>query len=154
MRLAVTSPDTMPTEKDISLVVKSFDKVVPIAGLAADIFYDRLFDVAPALRPMFPADMRDQKRKLFVMIATAVQGLSNLDKLVPQLKSLGARHGGYGVKSSHYDIVGDALIWTLAQGLGEAFTPDVERAWTRVYGLIAATMQAGATEAVTMRAAE
>ena len=72
MRLAVTSPDTMPTPKDIALVVKSFDKVVPIAGLAADIFYDRLFDVAPTLRPMFPADMRDQKRKLFVMIATAV----------------------------------------------------------------------------------
>jgi hemoglobin-like flavoprotein len=150
----VTSPDTMPTQKDIALVVKSFDKVVPIAGLAADIFYDRLFEVAPALRPMFPADMRDQKRKLFVMIATAVQGLGDLNKLVPQLKVLGARHGGYGVKSSHYDIVGDALLWTLAKGLGDAFTPDVERAWTRVYGVLASTMQAGATEAVTMRAAE
>jgi hemoglobin-like flavoprotein len=154
MRLAVTSPDTMPTPKDIALVVKSFDKVVPIAGLAADIFYDRLFEVAPALRPMFPADMRDQKRKLFVMIATAVQGLGDLNKLVPQLKALGARHGGYGVKPSHYDIVGDALLWTLAKGLGDAFTPDVERAWTRVYGVMAATMQAGANEAITMRAAE
>jgi hemoglobin-like flavoprotein len=154
MRLAVTSPDTMPTPKDIALVVKSFDKVVPIAGLAADIFYDRLFEVAPTLRPMFPADMRDQKRKLFVMIATAVQGLPDLNKLVPHVKALGARHAGYGVKSSHYDIVGDALLWTLAKGLGDAFTPDVERAWTRVYGLLAATMQAGATEAITMRAAE
>ena len=150
----MTSPDTMPTPKDIALVVKSFDQVVPIAGLAADIFYDRLFDVAPALRPMFPADMRDQKRKLFAMLATAVQGLSDLGKLVPHVKALGARHAGYGVKSSHYDIVGDALIWTLAKGLGDAFTPDVERAWTRVYGVLAATMQAGATDAVTRRAAE
>jgi hemoglobin-like flavoprotein len=144
----------MPTEKDISLVIKTFDKVVPIAGLAADIFYDRLFEIAPNLRPMFPADMRDQKRKLFVMIATAVQGLNNLAKLVPQVKALGARHAAYGVKSSHYDIVGDALIWTLAEGLGDAFTPAVETAWTRVYGLLADTMQAGASEAVTMRAAE
>jgi len=154
MRLVVTPSNTMPTEKDISLVVKSFDKVVPIAGLAADMFYDRLFEVAPSLRPMFPADMRDQKREMFVMLAAAVQGLSNLGKLVPQLKALGAGHGRYGVTPFHYDIVGSALIWALAKGLGDAFTPDVARAWTRVYGLIAETMQAGATEAVTMRAAE
>jgi hemoglobin-like flavoprotein len=154
MRLAVTSPDTMPTEKDISLVVKTFDLVVPIAGLAADIFYARLFEIAPNLRPMFPEDMRDQKRKLFVMIATAVQGLHDLDRLVPQVKALGARHAGYGVKPEHYAVVGGALIWTLERGLGAAFTADVQRAWTRVYGLIAATMQAGASEVAAMRAAE
>jgi hemoglobin-like flavoprotein len=150
----VTSPDTMPTETDISLVVKTFDKVVPIAGLAADLFYDRLFEIAPQLRAMFPADMRDQKRKLFVMLATAVQGLGDLDRLVPHVKALGARHTGYGVKAEHYAIVGAALIWTLERGLGQAFTLDVELAWRRVYGLLAATMQAGASDAITMRAAE
>lgn len=154
MRPAVTSPDTMPTEKDIALVLKTFDLVVPIAGLAADIFYARLFEIAPNLRPMFPEDMRDQKRKLFVMIATAVQGLHDLDRLVPQVKALGARHTGYGVKPEHYAVVGSALIWTLERGLGNAFTADVQRAWTRVYGLLAATMQTGASEAATMRAAE
>ena len=150
----MTSPDTMPTEKDISLVAKTFDQVVPIAGLAADLFYDRLFEIAPQLRPMFPTDMRDQKRKLFVMIATAVQGLGDLDRLVPQVKTLGARHAGYGVEAEHYAIVGAALLWTLERGLAAAFTPEVKLAWTRVYGLLAATMQAGASEAITMRAAE
>ena len=150
----MTSPDTAPTEKDLSLVIKTFDQVVPIAGLAADLFYDRLFEIAPGLRSMFPQDMRDQKRKLFVMLATAVQGLNDLDRLVPQVKALGARHAGYGVRSEHYAIVGQALIWTLERGLGAAFTPEVKLAWTRVYGLLAATMQAGASDAVTMRAAE
>ena len=144
----------MPTEKDISLVVKTFDLVVPIAGLAADLLYDRLFEIAPQLRPMFPTDMRDQKRKLFVMIATAVQGLGDLAQLVPQVKALGARHTGYGVTAEHYALVGAALIWTLDRGLGQAFTLDVELAWRRVYGLLAATMQAGASDAITMRAAE
>ena len=150
----MTSPDTAPTEKDLSLVIKTFDQVVPIAGLAADLFYDRLFEIAPGLRSMFPQDMRDQKRKLFVMLATAVQGLNDLDRLVPQVKALGARHAGYGVRSEHYAIVGQALIWTLERGLGKAFTPQVEWAWSRVYSLLATVMQQGAKEVASMQAAE
>ena len=143
-----------PTATDIALVRRSFDLVVPIAGVAADLFYERLFYMAPSLRPMFPADMRDQKRKLMMMIALAVNGLSDLDTLAPQLMQLGARHAGYGVKDHHYKVVGDALIWTLERGLANAWTPEVERAWVRVYLLMAATMQAGADEARTMQAAE
>jgi hemoglobin-like flavoprotein len=154
MRLAVATENTAPTARDLTLVRDSFDKVVPIAGVAADLFYERLFYLAPSLRRMFPADMRDQKRKLMVMIATAVQGLYDLELLVPQLKALGARHTGYGVEPAHYTVVGDALIWTLERGLGNVFTPDVRQAWTRVYGLLATTMQDGANDAVTMRAAE
>ncbi|MBV8838635.1 MAG: hemin receptor [Alphaproteobacteria bacterium] len=144
----------MPTGRDLALVRESFDKVVPIAGIAADLFYERLFYLAPSLRHMFPADMRDQKRKLMVMVATAVQGLDDLDRLVPKLTALGAQHAGYGVEPHHYVIVGEALIWTLERGLGNAFTPDVRQAWTRVYGLLAAVMQDGASEANAMRAAE
>ena len=143
-----------PTATDIMLVRKSFDLVVPIAGVAADMFYERLFYMAPSLRRMFAGDMRDQKRKLMVMIATAVQSLTDLDALAPQLMSLGAQHAGYGVTDTHYRVVGEALLWTLERGLANAFTPDVERAWVRVYLLIAATMQAGADEVATMRAAE
>ena len=143
-----------PTASDIALVRRTFDLVVPIAGVAADLFYERLFYMAPSLRGMFPADMRDQKRKLMVMIATAVHGLTDLDALAPQLMALGARHAGYGVKDQHYKAVGEALIWTLERGLADAFTADVERAWVRVYLLIAATMQAGADEVATMQAAE
>jgi len=144
----------LPTEADIALVRRTFDFVVPIAGVAADLFYERLFYMAPSLRRMFPADMREQKRKLMVMMAAAVQGLTDLDTLAPRLMELGAQHGRYGVTDDHYKIVGETLIWTLERGLANEFTPDVKRAWVRVYRLIAATMQAGADEARTMRAAE
>jgi len=149
-----TAQESMPTATDIRLVRETFDLIVPISGVAADMFYERLFYMAPSLRRMFPEDMRDQKRKLMVMIATAVQSLTDLDALLPQLMLLGARHESYGVKDSHYKAVGEALIWTLERGLADAFTPEVERAWLRVYRLVAATMQAGADEARTMRAAE
>jgi hemoglobin-like flavoprotein len=144
--------NTAPTERDLMLVRESFDRVVPIAGVAADMFYERLFYMAPSLRRLFPADMRDQKRKLMVMLASAVQGLANLDMLVPVLTQLGARHAIYGVTDEHYKVAGEALIWTLERGLGNAFTPDVERAWVRVYRLMAATMQAGADEVAAMQA--
>jgi len=139
---------------DVALVRRTFDLTVPIAGVAADLFYERLFYLAPSLRRMFPDDMRDQKRKLIVMIATAVQSLDDLDALGPQLAALGARHAGYGVTTAHYQLVGEVLMWTLERGLASDFTPDVQRAWRGVYGLIAAAMQAGAAEAAVMQAAE
>jgi hemoglobin-like flavoprotein len=150
----VTPESNAPTATDIMLVLQSFDSVVPIAGVAADLFYERVFYLAPSLRRLFPSDMRDQKRKLMVMLASAVQGLGDLDALVPGLMTLGAQHARYGVTDTHYKVVGEALIWTLERGLGNAFTPEVERAWVRVYLLLAATMQAGADEVAQMRAAE
>ena len=150
----MNSTPAMPSATDIALVRESFAKVVPIKEAAADLFYGRLFDVAPQVRAMFPDDMTEQKKKLIAMLATAVNGLSDLDALVPAVKALGARHVAYGAQAAHYPVVGDALLWTLERGLGAAFTPDVKRAWTKVYGLIAATMQAGAAEAQTLQAAE
>ena len=150
----MVTDNNAPTETDLALVRSTFDLVVPIAGVAADMFYERLFYMAPSLRQMFPTDMRDQKRKLMVMLANAVQGLENLDALAPLVMALGARHARYGVKDSHYKAVGEALIWTLERGLGNEFTPEVEQAWVRVYRLIAATMQAGADEVANMQAAE
>lgn len=137
----------MLTANDIALVRASFAKVLPIKDTAADLFYGRLFEIAPALRPMFPADLKEQKVKLMAMIAAAVGGLDNLDTLVPPVKALGARHTGYGVVASHYGTVADALLWTLERGLGDGFTPDVRTAWTKLYTVLADTMQAGAAEA-------
>jgi len=150
----VLAHNPAPTERDFELVRNSFDQVVQIAGVAADLFYMRLFEVAPSLRHLFPEDMRDQKRQLLVMIATLVQGLHDLDHLLPQVKALGARHTAYGVRPQHYNAVGEALIWTLERCLGNTFTPDVQEGWTRVYGLLASVMQEGAREVATMRAAE
>lgn len=136
----------MLTEKEKALVQASFAMVVPIADDAVVLFYQRLFELDPALRRMFPADMFEQRRKLLQMLTAAVKGLDRLEQLVPVLEDLGRRHARYGVLDGHYETVGAALLWTLQAGLGEAFTPEVKAAWTTVYGLIATTMQTAARE--------
>ena len=144
----------MLTSIEIMLVRASFARVVTIQDVAADLFYDRLFVIAPKLRELFPADLSQQKKQLMQMIVAAVSGLSNLDKLVPAVKALGARHAGYGVTAADYAIVGEALVWTLEQGFGDEFTPEVRSAWAKLYDVLAATMQAGAAEVAELRAAE
>jgi hemoglobin-like flavoprotein len=132
------------TPGDKQLVQESFAKVVPIAEQAAALFYQNLFAQDPSLKPLFKGDMVEQGKKLMKMIATAVNGLDQLDAIVPAVQDLGRRHVQYGVTPQHYDTVGAALIQTLAQGLGPAFTPAVKEAWITVYGLLATTMKAAA----------
>ncbi len=126
------------TPNQISLVQKSFDAVP--AEIAADLFYARLFELDPSLRPLFKGDMKAQGRKLMDMIAVAVRGLNNLDTIVPAVQDLGVRHAGYGVTPDHYETVGSALLWTLDKGLGEHFTDEVREAWTEAYILLSSTM--------------
>lgn len=128
------------TPDQIKLVQDSFAKVVPIKDAAAEMFYERLFELDPSLRSLFKGDMTEQRKKLMSMIATAVGGLNKLDDIVPAVQALGERHAGYAVRPEHYDTVGAALLWTLEKGLGTAFTDDVKEAWTNVYGLLASTM--------------
>ena len=136
------------TPQQISLVTSSWAKVKPISETAAELFYGKLFELDPSLKSMFPSDMKEQGRKLMAMINTAVNGLNNLDAIVPAVQQLGKRHVGYGVTDEHYDTVAAALLWTLEKGLGDAFTPDVKKAWTDTYVLLATTMkEAAATEA-------
>lgn len=128
------------------LVQKSFAKVAPISALAADLFYNHLFELDPVLKPLFKGDMKEQGQKLMKMIRIAVDGLDDLDKLVPAVQDMGRRHATYGVENSHYETVGASLLWTLAQGLGSSFTPEVKEAWTVVYTLLANTMKEAAAE--------
>jgi hemoglobin-like flavoprotein len=132
----------------IQLVQTTWKKLLPIENEAARLFYERLFALDPSARALFRSgDLREQGRKLTAMITTAVNGLSRLDTIVPAVRELGARHAGYGVTADHYDTVGTALIWTLEQGLGDDFTPEVQAAWLDVYTLLANTMkQAAALE--------
>ncbi len=128
------------TPIQIDLVQSSFAQVAPIADQAAALFYGRLFELDPDLKQLFHGDMTEQGRKLMQMLAVAVNSLNNLDAIVPAVQALGERHVGYGVQPSDYDTVGSALIWTLGQGLGDAFTPEVEAAWVEVYGLLSSVM--------------
>ncbi len=128
------------------LVQKTFEMVAPIADVAAGLFYGRLFELDPTLKPLFRGDIKDQGKKLMSTLKVAVQSLDRLDALVPTVQALGRRHLAYGVRDEHYDIVGGALLWTLEKGLGEAFTPEVKEAWTIVYGILAKVMKDAANE--------
>ena len=129
------------TPDQIALVQESWQHVLPIRGTAAELFYTRLFSLDPALRPLFPDDMTEQRQKLMAMISTAVSGLDRVDTLVPAVQDLGRRHAAYGVKNEYYATVGAALLWTLEKGLEDAFTPDVKDAWTAAYTLLSSTMK-------------
>ena len=132
------------TPQQVTLVQDSFAKVVPIADQAAVIFYDRLFEIAPQVRPMFKGDMAEQRRKLMAMLATVVNGLSKLDTILPAASALAKRHVGYGAQPAHYPVVGAALLWTLEKGLGDAWTPEVANAWGEAYGTLSGFMMAEA----------
>jgi hemoglobin-like flavoprotein len=134
------------TNHQIQLIRQSFAHVVPISDIAAALFYDRLFELEPALRPMFSASLIGQGRKLMQMLGAAVGLLDMPAALIPTLQSLGRRHVSYGVRDEHYVTVGAALLWTLERGLGPAFTPDVRAAWIALYGVVATTMQDAANE--------
>jgi nitric oxide dioxygenase len=128
------------TPEQVKLVQDSFAKVAPISETAAVLFYDRLFEVAPAVKSMFPADMTEQRRKLMATLAVVVNGLSNLDSILPAASALAVRHISYGARAEHYPVVGAALLWTLEKGLGDAWTPDVAAAWTTAYGTLSGYM--------------
>jgi hemoglobin-like flavoprotein len=140
------------TPEQVKMVQESFKKVVPIAGTAADLFYDRLFTIAPEVRSLFPDDLGEQKKKLIAMLATAVTNLHQVEKIVPAVQDLGRRHVAYGVTDKHYEPVGAALLWTLEQGLGTEFTPPLKSAWTEAYMTLAGVMKGAAATVAPLKA--
>ena len=128
------------TPDQVKLVQQSFAKVAPISEQAAVLFYDRLFEVAPAVKAMFPADMTEQRKKLMATLAVVVNGLSNLESILPAASALATRHVAYGAKPEHYPVVGAALLWTLEKGLGEAWSPDLAAAWSAAYATLSGYM--------------
>src|SRR5437016_11466263 len=116
------------TPEQVNLVQQSFAKVAPISEQAAEMFYGRLFEVAPQVKAMFPADMTEQRKKLMGTLAVVVNGLGNLGAVLPAASALAKRHVSYGAKAEHYPVVGGALLLTLDKGLGEAWTREVAEA--------------------------
>jgi hemoglobin-like flavoprotein len=135
---------TTVTPEQIKLVQQSFAKVAPISEQAAVLFYDRLFEVAPSVKSMFPTDMTEQRKKLMATLAVVVGGLNNLDSILPAASALAKRHVGYGARPEHYPVVGGALLWTLEKGLGDDWTPELAAAWTAAYGTLSGFMIAEA----------
>jgi hemoglobin-like flavoprotein len=137
------------TPRQENLIRTSWAQVAPIADAAATIFYDRLFELDPSLRPMFAhTDMAGQRRNLMQTLTVVVKSIDRLGEIVPAVQALGRRHAGYGVKPEHFATVGQALLDTLAVGLGEGFTPDVREAWATAYGVLADVMMEAMADSV------
>ncbi|MEM8945399.1 MAG: globin family protein [Planctomycetota bacterium] len=135
------------TPDQIELVQSTWSKVAPNADQVAAMFYARLFEIAPEVKPLFTSDMAEQGKKLTQMLNVAVTSLTKLDSIVPAVQELGVRHNDYKVEPEHYDSVGTALLWTLEQGLGEEFTAEVKEAWTETYVTLATVMKEAAAAA-------
>ncbi len=105
-----------------------------------DTFYSRLFHDNASLRKMFPADMEGQYQKLMDMLNAIVSRIDRLEEMSDEIAAMARRHAGYGARPGHYKLVGNALLWTLKQGLGSDWNPEVEQAWKECYGLLAGKM--------------
>ena len=140
------------TPAQVDMIRTSWTAVEPIGDVAATLFYDRLFELDPALRRLFArTDMAQQKKILIQTLTVVVKSIDRLDQLVPAIEALGRRHAGYGVRAEHYETVGAALLWTLGRGLGDGFTPELEAAWTEAYTTLASVM-IGAADGVAVAA--
>jgi nitric oxide dioxygenase len=133
----------MITARQVELVQSSFQQVLPIADLAGELLYGRIFVLAPQTRTLFDEDIRPQAKRLMAAVKVAVDGLDRLEEVAPFLVKLGARHLRYGVRPEYFDVGGEALLWTLEQGLGEAFTPEVRDAWAAAWEVVAGAMVSG-----------
>jgi hemoglobin-like flavoprotein len=143
----VTSRSPSVTPRQQTLIRESWAQVAPIADAAATIFYDRLFELDPSLRRLFSrTDMAGQRRNLMQTLAVVVASIDRLESIAPAVEALGRRHAGYGVEAAHFETVGQALLDTLAVGLGEDFTAEVRDAWATAYGILAGIMQSAAAE--------
>jgi hemoglobin-like flavoprotein len=137
------------TPEQKALVRDTWRKVTPMAETAARLFYDRLFAIDATTRPLFKsADLAAQRRKLIQALSMVVQRLDHIEALAPTLADLGRRHVHYGVIDSHYVSVGAALLWTLEQGLGSEWTPEMKAAWNEAYSLLAGVMRGAALQRI------
>jgi nitric oxide dioxygenase len=141
--MRANSGEKIMESQQVTLVKQSFEKVRPIADTAAALFYQRLFEIAPQVKPLFKGDMETQGRVLMSTLGMVVAGLDKPETTVPA-QQLAVRHVDYGVASEHYTPVGEALLWTLEQGLGADFTPEVKDAWVAAYDLLASVMKQAA----------
>jgi nitric oxide dioxygenase len=128
------------TPEEVACIEETWQRVCATPEVVAALFYSRLFSTHPQLRPLFKGDLSEQGRKLMAAIGVVVASLRRPQLLHAAAEQLGRRHEGYGVRPEHYPAVGGALIWTLGKGLGAAFTPEIEKAWTQAFDVVASAM--------------
>lgn len=134
------------TRRDIQLVKSSFEQVRPNLSAISQLFYGRVFQVAPSIRAMFVGDIRAQAKKFQDMLAVLVDGLDHAEQYAPALHAMGQRHLGYGVTDEQYAVVADALVWAVSQGVDGGMTTDEKNAWRSVLGKVCDIMRDGARQ--------
>lgn len=138
----------MLTEKEILLVRNSWSFVIIHSAKAGELFYGQLFELAPEVKPLFKGDINDQAKKLTSMVTLLISKLKKLDDIMNEVKALARRHVNYGTQPKHYDVVGQALLWTLEKGLKDKWNPEVADAWKKLYSILSKAMIEGQQEKV------
>lgn len=128
------------TERQIQLVKNSWSYVIINSDDAGQLFYSRLFEVAPNVRHLFKEGTKEQARKLMNMVTLIVAKLHKLDEIIEEVKALAQRHSTYGAHPAHYAVVGECLVWTLRKGLRDKWNEEIEKAWITIYGVLAKAM--------------
>jgi len=129
------------TPHQINLIRSSWAKVNEMDVVAVgNLFYNKIFEMAPAARQMFKGSIAEQSRKVFSMLNYVISKLDKLEDIISEVEKLAKRHAGYGVKEEHYTVVGNALLWTLEKGLGEYWNEELKQAWTDCYSTLATAM--------------
>ena len=132
------------TPEQVTIIKSNFAQVIGQKEAVGLMFYERLFTIAPEVKPLFRGDLKAQSRKLMDTLALAIGMLRDMPTLMTTLEGLAKRHVAYGVKDEHYAKVGEALLWTLEKGLGTTFTADAKSAWTALYGAVSDVMRKAA----------
>ena len=133
---------------DLDALETSFDHIAPRGDELMDVFYGRLFAVAPSVKPLFAGtDLKRQKSMLLAALVLLRRSLRDLESVTPALRELGARHVRYGAQPQHYPVVGEVLIASMAAGAGDAGTPEYGQAWTEAFTIVAGAMLEGAEAA-------
>jgi hemoglobin-like flavoprotein len=132
------------TSKQKRLVQQSFESIKDYSTSLTKLFYGRLFEIRPEIRPMFKISLDDQSRKLLDMLVVIIEALDDFEALRPRLVELGRKHVQYGVKPEHYDLVRTSLVWAIGQALELEFDAETKAAWNQMLTVVAETMLEGA----------
>ncbi len=124
------------TQQQVILVKQSWAGILPVSRQAGLLFYSKLFEAAPGIRHLFKPDISEQANKLVTVLGYVVTKLDHMEELLPEVQKLGARHNAYGAEPFHYEIVGQCLIATLKESMGDEWTAEVQDAWITAYNTL------------------
>ncbi|NME67471.1 globin domain-containing protein [Flammeovirga aprica] len=139
------SPKDLISDRQIELVQHSFTLITPHRKQFSDLFFAKLFQVDPVLESSLKLDPSDQERKMIPMLSAVVNGLVDIELIIPILHDFGRTHAEYNVEDTHYEAVKQALLYALETVLEQEWTSEISIAWNTCYTVIIDIMKEAAT---------